>query len=136
MVTSEKSGCCDVSAFRIPQVSYFRHGGCYSHCHELRHCAQRVFADAHNSCHIPAAAPRESRGVGRECGERGVGRRSFELIPAPALGFIGVTAAPAGFRPAPGRAPGHLAAKAGVVCGLTAPRRGADPEKAAERAGV
>lgn len=41
----------------VYQVSYFRHGGCHAHCHELRHRAQRIFADANDSCHIPSAAP-------------------------------------------------------------------------------
>ncbi|XP_070419310.1 acetylcholine receptor subunit epsilon isoform X5 [Equus przewalskii] len=39
------------------QVPHFRHGGCHAHCRELRHCAQRVLADAHHSRHVPAAAP-------------------------------------------------------------------------------
>lgn len=41
----------------VYQVSYFCHGGCHAHCHELRHRAQRIFANANDSRHIPSAAP-------------------------------------------------------------------------------
>ncbi|XP_047563133.1 acetylcholine receptor subunit epsilon isoform X2 [Lutra lutra] len=90
------------------QVPHLRHGGCHGHRRELRHRAQRILADAHYAHHVPSAAPRPA----------------------------GAAAAPPGFGRAPRGSPGHLTAQARFVRGPAAPGRGADTEKAAERARV
>ncbi|XP_063097848.1 acetylcholine receptor subunit epsilon isoform X10 [Cavia porcellus] len=92
----------------VGQIPHFRHGGRHAHCHELRDCAQRVSADAHHSRHVPAAAPR----------------------------FTGAAAGPPGLGAALRGCQSSSAPQAGVLRGHTAPRGGADPEKAAQRARV
>ncbi|XP_017352262.1 acetylcholine receptor subunit epsilon isoform X5 [Cebus imitator] len=93
------------ATWRRSRVPYFRHGCRHTHCHELRHRAQRVPADAHHPQHVRASAPRST----------------------------GAAAAPAGVPAAALRGPpGRLAPKAGIVGWLIAQGGGADTKKAAE----